>query len=79
MRVVSGILAKLRHIVSLHALLFLIRAAAVLSMSFAAAFGFGQQLGQLRSPHLCHRRRRAVRRRLRRRRADGLPQPPASR
>ena len=40
MRVVSGILAKLRHIVSLHALLFLIRAAAVLSMSFAAAFGF---------------------------------------
>jgi PAS domain S-box-containing protein len=40
MRVVSGILAKLRHIGSLHALLFLIRAAAVLSMSFAAAFGF---------------------------------------
>jgi PAS domain S-box-containing protein len=40
MRVVSGILAKLRHIVGLHALLFLIRAAAVLSMSFAAAFGF---------------------------------------
>ena len=40
MRVVSGILAKLRHTVSLHALLFLVRAAAVLSMSFAAAFGF---------------------------------------
>ncbi len=37
---VSGILAKVRVLVSLHALLLLVRAAAVLSMSFAAAFGF---------------------------------------
>ncbi len=47
MRDYSGILAKLRVLFSRRALLFVIRAFAILSMSFAAAFGF---LAAMRSP-----------------------------
>ena len=40
MRAIAGILVKSRVLVSRRALLFVVRAIAILSMSFAAAFGF---------------------------------------
>ena len=40
MRAIAGILAKFRALIRHRAFVFVVRAIAILSMSFAAAFGF---------------------------------------